>query len=94
MSGTGFTAGPPDGSREWRRDQARRSVLSLEECRRDSRWWESRAKELGPVSYTHLDVYKRQGELLGYKPVVDFRTGLQRTVEWYRLGGEGIGSRA
>jgi UDP-glucose 4-epimerase len=34
------------------------------------------------------------GELLGYKPVVDFRTGLQRTVEWYRLGGEGIGSRA
>ncbi len=27
------------------------------------------------------------GELLGYKPVVDFREGLRRTVEWYRLGG-------
>ena len=24
------------------------------------------------------------GELLGYKPVVDFREGLKRTVEWYR----------
>ena len=27
------------------------------------------------------------GELLGYKPVVDFREGLERTVEWYRQGG-------
>jgi len=26
------------------------------------------------------------GELLGYKPVVDFREGLRRTVEWYRAG--------
>jgi UDP-glucose 4-epimerase len=25
-------------------------------------------------------------ELLGYKPVVDFREGLRRTVEWYRSG--------
>ena len=24
------------------------------------------------------------GELLGYKPVVDFREGLRRTVDWYR----------
>jgi nucleoside-diphosphate-sugar epimerase len=24
------------------------------------------------------------GELLGYKPLVDFREGLRRTVEWYR----------
>ena len=24
------------------------------------------------------------GELLGYKPIVDFREGLRRTVEWYR----------
>jgi nucleoside-diphosphate-sugar epimerase len=24
------------------------------------------------------------GELLGYRPVVDFREGLRRTVEWYR----------
>jgi UDP-glucose 4-epimerase len=27
------------------------------------------------------------GELLGYKPVIDFREGLRRTVEWYRAGG-------
>ena len=26
------------------------------------------------------------GELLGYKPVVDFREGLRRTVDWYREG--------
>ncbi len=26
-------------------------------------------------------------ELLGYAPVVDFREGLRRTVEWYRGGG-------
>ena len=26
-------------------------------------------------------------ELLGYKPVVDFREGLRRTVEWYRSSG-------
>jgi UDP-glucose 4-epimerase len=23
-------------------------------------------------------------ELLGYEPIVDFREGLRRTVEWYR----------
>ena len=28
------------------------------------------------------------GELLGYTPIVDFREGLRRTVEWYRSGGE------
>ena len=26
------------------------------------------------------------GELLGYRPAVDFREGLRRTVEWYRRG--------
>jgi UDP-glucose 4-epimerase len=26
-------------------------------------------------------------ELLGYQPLVDFREGLSRTVEWYRTGG-------
>jgi UDP-glucose 4-epimerase len=25
-------------------------------------------------------------ELLGYQPIVDFREGLRRTVEWYRTG--------
>ncbi|MGB6973363.1 MAG: SDR family oxidoreductase [Terracidiphilus sp.] len=28
------------------------------------------------------------GELLGYKPLVDFREGLRRTVEWYRTTAE------
>jgi UDP-glucose 4-epimerase len=28
-------------------------------------------------------------ELLGYKPTVDFREGLRRTVDWYRAGGGG-----
>jgi nucleoside-diphosphate-sugar epimerase len=32
---------------------------------------------------------RRAGELLGYKPTVDFREGLRRTVEWYRSGGGG-----
>ncbi len=27
------------------------------------------------------------GELLNYKPIVNFREGLSRTVEWYRAGG-------
>ena len=26
------------------------------------------------------------GQLLGYSPIVDFREGLGRTVEWYRTG--------
>jgi UDP-glucose 4-epimerase len=26
-------------------------------------------------------------DLLGYEPIVDFREGLRRTVEWYRGGG-------
>jgi nucleoside-diphosphate-sugar epimerase len=30
---------------------------------------------------------RRAGELLGYSPIVDFREGLRRTVEWYRIGG-------
>jgi nucleoside-diphosphate-sugar epimerase len=27
------------------------------------------------------------GNLLGYRPAIDFREGLRRTVEWYRAGG-------
>lgn len=29
------------------------------------------------------------GDLLGYKPIVDFREGLRRTVEWYRKSANG-----
>jgi nucleoside-diphosphate-sugar epimerase len=28
----------------------------------------------------------RAGELMGYRPIVEFREGLRRTVEWYRTG--------
>jgi UDP-glucose 4-epimerase len=30
---------------------------------------------------------RKAGELLGYQPIVDFREGLRRTVEWYKGGG-------
>jgi len=30
--------------------------------------------------------------LLGYEPIVDFREGLRRTVEWYRPAAERIES--
>jgi nucleoside-diphosphate-sugar epimerase len=29
-------------------------------------------------------------ELLGYEPIVDFREGLRRTVEWYRTSAQGV----
>jgi nucleoside-diphosphate-sugar epimerase len=44
---------------------------------------------LGPRSGDIRDSFadiRRAGELLGYSPVVDFREGLHRTVEWYRKG--------
>ena len=28
----------------------------------------------------------RAGEVLGYRPIVDFKEGLRRTVDWYRAG--------
>ncbi|MGA2049863.1 MAG: SDR family oxidoreductase [Terracidiphilus sp.] len=41
---------------------------------------ESRA---GDIRDSLADI-RLAGELLGYKPIVDFREGLRRTVEWYR----------
>ena len=38
---------------------------------------------------TRWPIFELAEELLGYKPVVDFREGLRRTVEWYRKGGSG-----
>jgi UDP-glucose 4-epimerase len=40
----------------------------------------------GDIRHSLADI-RLAGELLGYKPVVDFREGLRRTVEWYRMGG-------
>ena len=39
----------------------------------------------GDVKHSLADT-RLAGELLGYRPVVDFREGLRRTVEWYRSG--------
>ncbi len=39
----------------------------------------------GDIRHSLADI-SLAGELLGYKPLVDFREGLRRTVEWYRAG--------
>ncbi len=41
------------------------------------------APRAGDIRDSLADI-RLAGELLGYKPVVDFREGLRRTVEWYR----------
>jgi len=38
----------------------------------------------GDVRDSLADI-RRASELLGYSPIVDFREGLRRTVEWYRM---------
>ncbi|HET6170011.1 MAG TPA: SDR family oxidoreductase [Terracidiphilus sp.] len=44
------------------------------------------ASRAGDVRDSLADV-RLSKELLGYAPIVDFREGLRRTVEWYRSGG-------
>ncbi len=44
------------------------------------------APRAGDVHDSLADI-RRCGELLGFKPIVDFKEGLRRTVEWYRSGG-------
>ena len=41
------------------------------------------APRTGDIRDSLADI-RLAGELLGYKPIVDFREGLRRTVEWYR----------
>ena len=43
------------------------------------------APRAGDVHDSLADI-RLAGELLGYKPTVDFREGLRRTVQWYRSG--------
>ena len=38
----------------------------------------------GDITHDSLADIRLAGELLGYKPTMDFREGLRRTVEWYR----------
>jgi UDP-glucose 4-epimerase len=40
----------------------------------------------GDIRDSQADI-RLAGELIGYAPIVDFREGLRRTVEWYRSGG-------
>jgi len=47
------------------------------------------AERAGDIRDSLADI-GRARELLGYAPVVDFREGLRRTVEWYRSGGGAI----
>jgi nucleoside-diphosphate-sugar epimerase len=44
------------------------------------------AARAGDIRDSLADI-RLAGELLGYAPIVDFREGLRRTVEWYRSGG-------
>lgn len=39
----------------------------------------------GDIRHSLADI-RLAGELLGYTPIVDFKEGLRRTVEWYRNG--------
>lgn len=39
----------------------------------------------GDVKHSQADI-SRARSILGYDPIVDFKTGLQRTCEWYRGG--------
>lgn len=39
----------------------------------------------GDIRDSMADIRRAQ-DLLGYKPIVDFREGLRRTVDWYRTG--------
>jgi UDP-glucose 4-epimerase len=44
------------------------------------------APRAGDIRDSLADI-RLAGELIGYVPIVDFREGLRRTVEWYRQGG-------
>jgi len=44
------------------------------------------APRAGDIRDSLADI-RLAGELLGYKPIVDFREGLRRTVAWYRASG-------
>jgi nucleoside-diphosphate-sugar epimerase len=43
------------------------------------------ASRAGDIRDSLADI-RLASELIGYKPIVDFREGLRRTVEWYREG--------
>jgi len=50
------------------------------------------AARAGDVRAAQADI-RLAGKLIGYKPVVDFREGLRRTVDWYRTGQTALSNR-
>ena len=42
-----------------------------------------RPERAGDLKHSFADL-RRSGALLGYRPVVDFETGLGQTVRWYK----------
>ncbi len=46
------------------------------------------AERAGDVKHSLADL-TRAKNLLGYEPIVDFATGLEETMEWYRAAREG-----
>ena len=44
---------------------------------------EKRSPRLGDVRHTHADL-KKARRLIGYKPTIDFETGLRNTIKWFK----------
>ncbi len=44
---------------------------------------ENRPSRSGDISHSHADISKAK-KILGYKPIVDFETGLKKTIEWFK----------
>lgn len=57
-----------------------RSLCNLTGSNREVEYAEAR---MGDVKHSMADI-SRAKEVLGWEPVVDFHSGLERTVEWYR----------
>ena len=47
---------------------------------------EKRPPRLGDVRHTHADISKAK-KWFGYRPTVDFETGLRKTVAWFKQRG-------
>jgi UDP-glucose 4-epimerase len=61
-----------------------RQLCELTGFRGDPAFAEPRA---GDIKDSLADI-RLAGELIGYRPAIDFREGLRRTVEWYRTSGQ------
>ena len=71
-------------------NEAFRILKDLTGYRGDPAYAPARA---GDIRASQADI-SRAADLLGYAPLVDFREGLRRTVEWYRASGSAAGKPA